>query len=55
MLTAQMQHLARQLRAWVQAEDRSLQDVEAQVLRVLHDLGKALLAGWVPLAAPFWG
>lgn len=48
----QMGQLARTLSTWVQAEARPLQDIEAQVVRVLHDLGNSLLAALVPLAAP---
>jgi hypothetical protein len=51
-MTEQMTQLARMLSAWVQAEARPLQAIEAQVVRVLHDLGQSLLAALVPLAAP---
>jgi hypothetical protein len=37
---------------WVQAEPRPLHEIEAQVVRVLHDLGTTLLTALVPLAAP---
>jgi hypothetical protein len=51
-MTEQMATLARTLSAWVQAEPRPLQELEAQVVRVLHDLGSTLLTALLPLAAP---
>jgi hypothetical protein len=51
-LTEQMATLARTLCDWVQAEARPLQEIEAQVVRVVHDLGNSLLAALLPLAAP---
>lgn len=51
-LTDRMAVVARSLRDWVQAEARPLQAIEAQVVRVLHDLGNSLLAALLPLAAP---
>jgi hypothetical protein len=51
-MTDQMSQLARTVSTWVQAEARPLQDIESQVVRVLHDLGTSLLAALVPLAAP---
>jgi hypothetical protein len=51
-LTTQMQRLAHTLSQWVQAEARPLQEIEAQVLRVLHDLGNGLLSALLPLATP---
>jgi hypothetical protein len=51
-MTEQMTTLARTLSAWVQAEPRPLQELEAQVVRVLHDLGSTLLTALLPLAAP---
>ncbi len=51
-LTDRMVVVARSLRDWVQAEARPLQEIEAQVVRVLHDLGNSLLAALLPLAAP---
>jgi hypothetical protein len=51
-MTDRMAALARSLRDWVQAEARPLQEIEAQVVRVLHDLGNSLLAALLPLAAP---
>lgn len=51
-MTDQMHQLARTVSAWVQADARPLQAIEAQVVRVLHDLGNALLAALLPLAAP---
>jgi len=47
-----MAPVARSLAASVQAEPRPLQELEAQVVRVLHDLGNALLTALLPLAAP---
>lgn len=51
-MTDRMASLARSLSDWVQAEARSLQEIEAQVVRVMHDLGNSLLAALLPLAAP---
>ena len=51
-MTDQMATLARTLRDWVQAETRSLQQIEEQLVRVLHDVGSVLLASVLPLAAP---
>lgn len=51
-MTDRMAALARSLRDWVQAEARPLQAIEAQVVRVLHDLGNSLLAALLPLVAP---
>lgn len=51
-MTEQMRTLARALSAWIQAESHPLQAIEAQVVRVLHDLGNSLLAALLPLAAP---
>jgi hypothetical protein len=51
-ITTQMTQLARSLSAWAQAEAHSLETLEHQVVRVLHDFGTALLQGLVPLAAP---
>lgn len=51
-MTEQMTRLARGLSDWVQAEPRSLQDIEGQTVRVLHDLGTTLLNALVPLSAP---
>jgi len=51
-LTDRMAALARTLCDWVQAEARPLQDIEVQVVRVLHDFGNALLTALLPLAAP---
>lgn len=47
-----MSQLARTLSAWVQTEARPLQEIEAQLVQVLHDLGQSLLAALLPLAAP---
>lgn len=44
-MTERMTTLARTLGAWVQAEARTLQEQEEQVVRQLHELGSALLAG----------
>lgn len=51
-LTEQMATLAGTLSDWVQAEPRPLQEIEEQVVRVLHDLGQTVLAGLCQLAAP---
>lgn len=51
-MTERMTTLARSLSAWVQAEPRPLQQLEEQVVSVLHDLGGAVLNALVPLAAP---
>jgi len=52
MLTQRMTHIARTLAEYVQAEPRPLQELEEQVVRVLHDLGTSVLTALVPLAAP---
>ena len=49
-MTERMASLARSLGAWVQAEPRTLQAQEEQVVRQLHDLGTALLTGLLALA-----
>ena len=51
-MTDQMSQLARTLSAWVQAEPRCVQDVEAQVVRVLRDLGTVVLTALMSLTAP---
>jgi len=51
-MTAQMATLAHTLSDWIQAEPRPLQAIEAQLVRVLHDLGSELLAALLPRAAP---
>jgi hypothetical protein len=51
-LTERITTVTRTLAAYVHAEPRSLQDMEEQIVRVLHDLGNALLTALVPLAAP---
>ena len=51
-MTEHMTRLARMLSDWVQAEPRPLQEIEAQTVRVLHDLGTVLLTALIPLAAP---
>ncbi len=48
----QMARVTRMLSDWVQTEPRTLQDIEGQTMRVLHDLGTMLLTALVPLAAP---
>jgi len=50
-MTDQMATVARTLRDWVQAEARPLQKIEIQVVRVLHDVGNALLVALLPLTA----
>lgn len=50
-MTERITSVTRTLAADVQAEPRSLQAMEAQIVRVLHDLGNALLTALVPLAA----
>ena len=51
-MTDRMASLARSLSDWVQAEAHPMQEIEAQVVRVMHDLGNSLLAALLPLAAP---
>jgi hypothetical protein len=51
-MTERMATLARSLGAWVQAEPRTLQEQEEQVLHQLHDLGTTLLTGLLALATP---
>jgi hypothetical protein len=51
-MTDRMAALARSVCDWVQVEARPLQEIEAQVVHVLHDLGNILLATPLPLAAP---
>lgn len=51
-MTERMTSLARTLGTWVQAEERTLQQQEEQLLRQLHDLGTTLLCGLLALAAP---
>jgi hypothetical protein len=51
-MTERMATVARSLSAWVQAEQHTLETLEQQVVRVLHDLGSTLLTALVPLAAP---
>jgi len=51
-MTERMTILARTLSAWVQAEPRPLQQLEEQVVTLLHDLGNAMLTALLPLAAP---
>lgn len=51
-MTEQMTRLTRMLSDWVQAEPRTLQDIEAQPVRGLHDLGNALLTARTSRAAP---
>ncbi len=43
-------HQARTLGAWVQAEPRTLQAQQEQLLRQLHALGSTLLAGMLAVA-----
>jgi hypothetical protein len=50
-MTERMTSLARTLGTWVQAEPRTLQQQEEQLLCQLHDLGTALLSGLLALAA----
>jgi hypothetical protein len=49
-MTERMTTLARTLGTWVQAEPRTLQAQEEQLVRQLHDLGTTLLAGLLALA-----
>lgn len=51
-MTEQMTRVTRMLSDWVQAEPRTLQDIEGQTMRMLHDLGNVLLTALVPLTAP---
>ena len=48
-MTEHMTSLARTLGPWVQAEPRTLQAQEEQVVRQLHELGSALLTGLLTL------
>jgi hypothetical protein len=48
-MTERMTTLARTLGTWVQAEPRTLQAQEEQLVRQLHDLGTTLLAGLLAL------
>jgi len=50
-MTDQMTRLVRTPSDWMQAESRPLQEIEAQVVRTLHDLGNSLLAALTPHAA----
>jgi hypothetical protein len=50
-MTDQMAQIARTLSAWSQAEPRTIQDLEPHAVRLLHDLGTALLSGLCILAA----
>jgi Uncharacterised protein family (UPF0236) len=50
-LTDRFSRLTRSLGAWVQAEPRSLQQLEEHLLGQLHELGNALLTGLLTLAA----
>src|SRR5213592_754027 len=50
-MTERMATLAYTLGAWVQAEPRTLQAQEEQLLCQLHDLGTTLLSGLLALAA----
>jgi hypothetical protein len=47
-MTDQMEQIARTLSAWVQSEPRTLQDLETHGVRLLHDLGTALLTAGEP-------
>lgn len=49
-MTERMTNLARSLGTWAQAEPRTLQAHEEQLVRQLHELGTTLLAGLVALA-----
>lgn len=49
-MSEEMGRLARTLGEWVQAEQRPLQEIETQVVQVLHDLGRSLLTALLPLA-----
>jgi hypothetical protein len=51
-MTERMATLARTLGSWVQAEPRTLQAQEEQIVRQLHELGLALLAGLLTVASP---
>jgi hypothetical protein len=50
-MTDRMEQIARTLSAWSQAEPRTLHDLETYAVRLLHDLGTALLSGLCTLAA----
>lgn len=51
-LTQQMAAVARSLADYVQSEPRPLAELEAKIVRVLHDLGNTLVTALLPLAAP---
>jgi hypothetical protein len=50
-MTDRMAQIARTLSAWAQSEPHTLQDLETHGVRLLHDLGTALLSGLCTLAA----
>jgi hypothetical protein len=51
-MTEQMERMARALRAWGHANPHTLQEIEAHVVRLVHELGTALLSGMCQLVAP---
>ena len=51
-MTQRMADLARRLSAWASAEARTLGDLEQYTVRLVKELGNALLAGGCQLAAP---
>ncbi len=50
-MTDRMAQIARTLSAWAQSEPRTLQDLATHAVRLLHDLGTALLSSLCTLAA----
>lgn len=50
-MTDPMTRLAQAVSHWVKAEARPLQEIEAQLVHMLHDLGTSLLTALLPLAA----
>ncbi|MFQ3631074.1 hypothetical protein [Roseiflexus sp.] len=51
-MTDQMRRLAQTMQEGVQAETRPMQDIAAQAVRVMLDLGNRMLAALLPLAPP---
>lgn len=51
-MTERMTETAQRLSQWVAAEPRTLEEMEHQTLKVIHELGNALLAGLCSLHAP---
>lgn len=51
-MTERMAHITRTLGTWVQETPSDLQAIEAQVLRLVKELGATLVAGLCSLRAP---